>query len=101
MSVTVAGQFVASFGNLTNKRRIAFSYPAQHKESSAPIIFGEEFKEAVAIRMHARSKGWPIFRANLVSKRLNVKIVFDVDAERVGDRVERPAQGNLGLIVDS
>src|SRR5580700_1010196 len=100
MCVTVAAQFVASFGNLTNEAGVAFSYPTQHEESSAPIVFGEKFKDAFAIRVHTRSKCWPIFRTNQVGKGLNVKIVFDVDAQRICNRLEPPPRRKLRLILD-
>src|SRR5580698_8061419 len=100
MCVTVAGQFMASFCNLANQRRIAFGYPTQHEESSSPIVFGEKRKDAFAIRVDASSKCRPVFRTNLVSKCLDVKIVFDVDAERVCNWVEYLARRSTRLVLD-
>src|ERR1700733_9103296 len=87
MGVTMAGQFVASFRNLANKRGITLRHPAKHKEGSAPSVFGEQVQDALAISMHTRGKGWPILRPDVLSKRFNMKIVLDIHAQRVGDRV--------------
>ncbi len=79
MAEPVTCDLVTACGNVAHQLRVAFGDPSEHEERRIRAAVVEYVEYAMGIRDDARFELRPIVRRNLVAKRGDLKVVFDVD----------------------
>jgi len=83
VEVTMTCQFMPRLGNFSNERRFSLRDLAQYEECSSTLVSLKQFQHATGATPNSRWNEWPRGTRNARCKRLNLKIVFQVDAHTV------------------
>src|SRR5262245_28350900 len=82
----VAGDLVAAAHDLGHQMWPALRHPAQHEEGRGYAVLVEEVEHAMGIRFDAMRQMVPLRCVDYAIHRIGMKILLDVDGERVEHR---------------
>ena len=85
MTVPVACNFVPRSGYALYQRRVPFCYPAQREERCTGAMLIKHCENAIDVAFDAALAGWPFVARNMRRKRRYLKIILDVDRQRIGN----------------
>ena len=79
----MAGDFVASRGDVSDKLRVPLGHPSQHKKSPSNVKLLEDFEQSMSVADHARFARGPTIAMYVRRQSGYVKIVLYVYGKRV------------------
>lgn len=85
VAVTVTRQFVAAGDNAPDKFRVTFGHPSQREEGRFCIMVIQHRQDAINVTLDPAFSGWPLAARDVRRERGDLKVIFDVYGEGVGD----------------
>src|SRR5947207_5327745 len=90
MPKTVAGKFMPALLHRTDEPGTTPRNPTQNKKGAAYVMLVEQIEQTIAIVDYAKRELVPSLPRNIAGKRLNLKVVLNVDAEYMLYDIRRP-----------